>query len=108
MRILSELSELKGKVDESLEQGRANGADVKLLRKELGLDGPHGRLPLVEATLSRNEVRMDKHEVRLEELEAGEIEAQARHKLVTAALALCGGGAGGAVIGLIGHFFGVR
>ncbi len=43
-----------------------------------------------------------------EQLEAGEIEAQARHKLVTAALALCGGGAGGAVIGLIGHFFGVR
>ena len=43
--------ELKGKVEESLQQGRENGNDLKMLRRELGLDGQHGRLPIVEATL---------------------------------------------------------
>ena len=54
-QILEQLMELKGKVEESLEQGRENGNELKMLRRELGLDGQHGRLPIVEATLIRHE-----------------------------------------------------
>jgi hypothetical protein len=59
-QILEQLAEVKGKVNESLEQGRENGNELKMLRRELGLDGQHGRLPIVEATLIRHEVRMEK------------------------------------------------
>ncbi len=68
-QILEQLAEVKGKVDESLEQGRENGNELKMLRRELGLDGQHGRLPIVEATLIRHEVRMEKSEARIDKLE---------------------------------------
>jgi hypothetical protein len=42
-QILEQLTELKGKVEESLQQGRENGNELKMLRRELGLDGQHGR-----------------------------------------------------------------
>ena len=41
-QILEQLTELKGRVQESLEQGRENGNELKMLRRELGLDGQHG------------------------------------------------------------------
>jgi hypothetical protein len=41
-QILEQLTEVKGKVEESLEQGRENGNELKMLRRELGLDGQHG------------------------------------------------------------------
>jgi hypothetical protein len=105
-QIMEQLTEVKGKVDESLLQGRENVNELKMLRRELGLDGQHGRLPIVEATLIRHELRMDKGEVRLNLLETGNSEANGKAKMVATALALLGGGAGGAVIAMIAHLLG--
>ncbi len=107
-QILEQLTELKGKVEESLQQGRENGNDLKMLRRELGLDGQHGRLPLVEATLLRHETRMEKNEGRVDALETGSNEAKGKAKMVATTLALVGGGAGGAVIALLAHLLGAR
>jgi hypothetical protein len=107
-QILEQLAEVKGKVDESLEQGRENGNELKMLRRELGLDGQHGRLPIVEATLIRHEVRMEKSEARIDKLEIGNSEANGKAKLVATSVALLGGGAGGALIALIAHLLGVH
>lgn len=100
-RILDELSELKSKVDESLAQGRECNTELKLLRKELGIDGAHGRLPILEAA-------MERHAGRLEALETEKIEMRARHRLAHSILAFCGGGVGGTLIAAIGRIFGVR
>ena len=107
-QILEQLMELKGKVEESLEQGRENGVELKMLRRELGLDGQHGRLPIVEATLIRHELRMEKAEARVEELETDKDEAHGKAKLVVTLVALMGGGAGGTVIALLTHWMGAR
>ncbi len=107
-QILEQLTEVMGKVDESLQQGRENGNELKMLRRELGLDGQHGRLPMVEATLVRHEARMEKNELRLDKLETGSNEASGKAKMVATAVGLVGGGAGGAVIALLGHLLGVR
>ena len=107
-QILEQLTEVKGKVEESLQQGRENGNDLKMLRRELGLDGQHGRLPMVEATLLRHEVRMEKGEARLGNLETGSSEANGKAKLVATVLALLGGGAGGALIELLARLLGAR
>ena len=53
-----------------------------MLRRGLGLDGQHGRLPIVEATLIRHEVRMEKSEARIDKLEIGDSEANGKTKLV--------------------------
>ncbi len=107
-QILEQLTEVMGKVEESLQQGRECGNELKMLRRELGLDGQHGRLPMVEATLVRHEARMEKSELRLDKLEAGSNEASGKAKFVAAGMALVGGGAGGAAIALVGHLLGVR
>ena len=107
-QILEQLMELKGKVEESLQQGRENGNELKMLRRELGLDGQHGRLPMVEATLLKHETRMEKSEARVEALEIGSSEAKGKAKLLATALALLGGGAGGALIALLAHLMGMR
>lgn len=107
-QILEQLTELKGKVEESLQQGRENGTELKMLRRELGLDGQHGRLPIVEATLIRHEVRMEKWEMRVNELETNHNEAKGKAKLVGTAVALAGGSAGGALIAMMAHLLGGR
>jgi hypothetical protein len=107
-QILEQLTEVKGKVDESLEQGRQNGNELKMLRRELGLDGHHGRLPIVETTLIRHEARMEKCDTRIDKLETSYNEANGKAKLVATSLALLGGGAGGALIALLAHLLGVR
>ncbi len=107
-QILEQLTELKGKVEESLQQGRENGNELKMLRRELGLDGHHGRLPIVEATLVRHELRMDKAEGRVDGLETVKSEANGKAKLVVTMVALMGGGAGGTVIALLAHLMGAR
>ncbi len=107
-QILEQLTEVKGKVEESLQQGRENGNELKMLRRELGLDGQHGRLPIVEAMLVRHEARMDKSDERVDKLEAGNNEANGKAKLVATGLALLGGGAGGTAIALVAHLLGVH
>jgi hypothetical protein len=108
VQILEQLTDVKGKVEESLQQGRENGNELRMIRRELGLDGQHGRLPIVEATLVRHEARMEKGEDRVDKLEAGNNEATGRAKLVATSLALLGGGAGGALIALVAHLLGVH
>jgi hypothetical protein len=102
-QILAQLTALGGKVDEAIEQGKENAYQMKLLRSELGLDGTHGRLPLFEAQLAKLELSIQKQEARINELEAEKLEAEGRHKLLSTVTALCGGGAGGAAITLIGR-----
>lgn len=51
--ILKSLQEVKDGVQESLKLGRSNGEDIRLLRKELGVDGAHGRLPEIERAWAR-------------------------------------------------------
>lgn len=92
--ILSELSKLHDKVDRSIDQGRETSEDLKVLCKEIGIDGPHGRLPIVEQTQAN-------HERRLAALETDHIEAGARHKMMAAAASLLGGSVGGTFISLI-------
>ena len=96
------------KVEESLQQGRENGNELKMLRRELGLDGQHGRLPIMEATLLRHEAHMERTDLRVNDLETGNSEAKGKAKLVATALALLGGGAGGALIALLAHLLGAR
>ena len=107
-QILEQLTEVKSKVEESLQQGRENGNELKMLRRELGLDGQHGRLPILEAWLVRHETRMEKCDHRVDQLEADTNEARGKAKLVATALALLGGGAGGAMIALLAHLLGVH
>jgi hypothetical protein len=107
-QILEQLTEVKGKVEESLQQGRENGNELKMLRRELGLDGQHGRLPIVETTLIRHEARMEKSDARVDNLETQTSEANGKAKLVATSLALLGGGAGGALIALLAHLLGVH
>jgi hypothetical protein len=107
-QILEQLTEVKIKVEESLQQGRENGNELKMLRRELGLDGQHGRLPIMEATLLRHEAHMERNDARVNELETGNSEANGKAKLVATSLALLGGGAGGALIALLAHLLGVR
>jgi hypothetical protein len=107
-QILEQLTEVKRRVEDSLQQGRENGNELKMLRRELGLDGAHGRLPIVEAALVRHEAQMERMDARVIELETGSSEAQGKAKLIGAALALLGGGAGGALISLVGRLLGGR
>ena len=107
-QILEQLREVNGKVEESLEQGRENGNELKMLRRELGLDGQHGRIPIMETTLIRHEARMEKSDARIDKLETAYSEANGKTKLVATSLALLGGGAGGALIALLAHLLGVR
>jgi hypothetical protein len=99
--ILTELGKINEKVDRSLEQGRENSEDLKILRKELGIDGAHGRLPIVEAAQAD-------HEKRIAALEVLRVEANARHKLLVALIAALSGGAGGTLIGVLAHIFGIK
>jgi hypothetical protein len=51
---------------------------------------------------------MERMDARVIELETGSSEAQGKAKLIGAALALLGGGAGGALISLVGRLLGGR
>jgi hypothetical protein len=107
-QILEQLTEVKQRLEDSLQQGRENGNELKMLRRELGLDGAHGRLPIVEAALVRHEAQTERMDARMKKLEAVGNEAGGKAKMVGTALALLGGGAGGAVISLLAQLLGGR
>lgn len=102
-QILQELTEVRKRVDESLGVGRDNGNELKMLRRELGLDGPHGRLPIVEAQLLRHENSMTSMATRIDMLEAIDSESKGKAKLMGLAIGLAGGGGGGGLVMLIIH-----
>jgi chromosome segregation ATPase len=108
-RILQELSELKtsltelkNKSAEIQDQGQENGNEIKLLRRELGLDNGHGRLPVMETTILRMEKRQEVNDKRVDDLEAVRSENLGRQRLVGTVLALASGGVG-TLIGLLWH-----
>lgn len=96
--ILLQLGSLISKVDQNI-------TELKLLRLELGLDSMHGRIPLLETTMSRHELRMDKMDTTVEKLKETEAEEQGRAKLLTGVIALLGGGVAGALIEVAAHMF---
>jgi hypothetical protein len=106
--ILEELSKINTKVEESLEIGRENNREIKILRTELGLEGGHGRIPSLEAEMQRMNARMDKHELRLDTIEVGAIETRARHRLIATLIGIVSGGLGAAVFSAAVHYFGAK
>ena len=58
-QLLDKISEVNNKVDKSLEQGRDNGEEIRMLRKELGVDGTHGRIPGIEQSIVKLEFRIE-------------------------------------------------
>lgn len=107
-QILAQLGEVMKKVDESVKIGQENGNELKMLRRELGLDGQHGRLPIVEASLTRHESRMDRIDARVDLLEKTDDQATGKSRLVATVLGLLGGSAGGAAIALAAHLMGTH
>jgi hypothetical protein len=106
--ILLQLRAVSVEVKEIAVLGQANFNELKMLRRELGLDGQHGRLPIMETTLIRHEAHMEKCDARIDKLEMNSSEANGKAKLVATSLALLGGGAGGALIALLAHLIGVH
>jgi hypothetical protein len=82
-KIFQELAELNRKVDQT-------NNDIAVLRKELGIEGEHGRLPIVEAKVARLETRV-------EDLLIERAETHARQRLVVTLISLFAGGLGAAV-----------
>jgi chromosome segregation ATPase len=72
-RVLDELKTLNVKLEESIGLGKENGAEIRSLRKELGMEGLHGRLPTIEAAIARlDRAQEDDHQQvqqRLDKLE---------------------------------------
>jgi chromosome segregation ATPase len=108
-RILQELSdlktslnELKNKSVEIQDQGRENGNEIRSLRKELGLDNGHGRLPVMETTILRIDKRQEVNDKRVDDLESIGSENLGRQRLIGTVLALASGGVG-TLIGLLWH-----
>lgn len=99
---------MSGEVRKIAAQGAENGNELKMLRRELGLDGQHGRLPILETSMMRQEFERTKLEARVDMLESGKDESRGKAKLAGAALALLGGSAGGALIAVIAHIAGVH
>lgn len=57
--LLEKILEVKNLVDESLKLSRENGEDIRTLRKELGVDGAHGRLPQLDQAIARLDRRQE-------------------------------------------------
>jgi hypothetical protein len=75
-RILDELKSLNLKLEESIRLGTENGAEIRSLRKELGMEGLHGRLPTIEAAIARmDRTQEDDHKAVLQRLDRLEAEA---------------------------------
>lgn len=124
--ILKSLQEVKDKVDESLDLGRQNGEDIRSLRKELGVDGVHGRIPQMEQAIARldRQQEIDHKEVltllaenqkkqhddknklvaRIESLEFGDHIARGKKQAATIAISIvCSSGFATLVVWLLSH-----
>jgi hypothetical protein len=106
--ILSELGQINYKVEESLQIGRENNREIKILRTELGLEGAHGRIPSLEVELQRMNTRVEKQEMRVDEMEVGTIESRAQHRMIATITGIFSGGLGAAVFSAAVHYFGVK
>jgi hypothetical protein len=82
------------------DQGRKNTEELSLIRVELGLHNGalHGRLPSLEGDIARQDLRIDKLDLRLGMIEKSENEDAGKEKLKNVIFSLLGGSASGAMI----------
>jgi hypothetical protein len=87
------------------DQGRKNTEELSLIRVELGLHNGalHGRLPSLEGDIARQDLRIDKLDMRLGMMEKSESEDAGKQKLKSVILSLLGGSASGAIITMAYH-----
>lgn len=92
-QILNELVKLT-------DQGRKNTEELSMIRVELGLHNGalHGRLPSLEGDITRQDLRIDKLDIRLCIIEKSESEDAGRQKLKAIMISVLGGSASAAVI----------
>jgi hypothetical protein len=105
--ILKMVTQIAARVDETVAQGRQNGASLALLRMELGMETPYGRLPAIEQTLKRIEKRQSDLAADLEAIKVGNTEARGRKQLVRWAWSIVRSGAGAGVVGVIAKKLGL-
>jgi hypothetical protein len=87
------------------DQGRKNTEELSLIRVELGLHNGalHGRLPSLEGDIARQDLRIDKLDMRLGIMEKSASEDAGKQKLKNVILSLLGGSASGAMITMAYH-----
>lgn len=87
------------------DQGRKNTEELSLIRVELGLHNGalHGRLPSLQGDITKQDLRIDKQDMRLAALEKSETENAGKQKLKSVIISLLGGSASGAIITMAYH-----
>ncbi|MGC2661450.1 MAG: hypothetical protein WA324_26145 [Bryobacteraceae bacterium] len=87
------------------DQGRKNTEELSMIRVELGLHNGalHGRLPSLEGDIARQDLRLDKLDIRVGMIEKSESEDAGKQKLKSAVFSLLGGSASGAMITMAYH-----
>jgi hypothetical protein len=87
------------------DQGRKNTEELSLIRVELGLHNGalHGRLPSLQGDITKQDLRIDKLDMRLGALEKSESENAGKQKLKAVIISLLGGSASGAIITMAYH-----
>ncbi len=87
------------------DQGRKNTEELSMIRVELGLHNGalHGRLPTLEGDIARQDLRLDKLDMRMGMMEKAENEDAGRQKLKSVIFSLLGGSASGAMITMAYH-----
>jgi hypothetical protein len=87
------------------DQGRKNTEELGLIRVELGLHNGalHGRLPSLEGDIARQDLRIDKIDMRVGIIEKSESENAGKQKLKAVIISLLGGSASGAIITMAYH-----
>jgi hypothetical protein len=87
------------------DQGRKNTEELSLIRVELGLHNGalHGRLPSLEGDIARQDLRIDKLDMRLAMVEKSESEDAGKQKLKAVIISVLGGSASGAIITMAYH-----
>ncbi len=87
------------------DQGRKNTEELSMIRVELGLHNGalHGRLPSLEGDIARQDLRLDKLDMRVGMMEKAESEDAGKQKLKGVIFSLLGGSASGAMITVAYH-----
>jgi hypothetical protein len=87
------------------DQGRKNTEELSMIRVELGLHNGalHGRLPSLQGDISKQDLRIDKLDMRLALIEKSESENAGKQKLKAVIVSLLGGSASGAIITMAYH-----
>ena len=87
------------------DQGRKNTEELSMIRVELGLHNGalHGRLPSLQGDITKQDLRIDKLDIRLAIIEKSESENAGKQKFKAIIISLLGGSASGAIITMAYH-----